>query len=94
MSSYMYFDKDGIVVESPSSQLDGGSMGYRAGLWQTALHRPFLWMIRRFFERYLNLTQQLSSYKIAVDGYSMMPADRLPCSSARWRLPPGQQYGY
>ena len=23
MSSYMYFDKDGIVVESSSSQLDG-----------------------------------------------------------------------
>ena len=52
MSSFMYFDKDGIVVESSGSQLPG-VRGLQA--WNSAescCTAPFRWMIRTFLRRY------------------------------------------
>ena len=67
MSSYMYFDKDGIVVESSSSQLDGVPWVTGLDFGQIVLHRALPVDDKEIFEEILNLTQQLSSYKIAVD---------------------------
>ena len=39
MSSYMYFDKDGIVVESSSSQLDGVPWVTGLDFWTDCTHR-------------------------------------------------------
>ena len=73
MSSYMYFDKDGIVVESSSSQLDGVPWVTGLDFGQIVLHRALPVDDKEIFEEILNL--------------SMMPMDRLPCSLARWRSP-------
>ena len=62
MSSFMYFDKDGIVVESSGSQLPG--VPWITGI---VLHRPLPVDDKNIFEEILNLTQQLSVYDIAVD---------------------------
>ena len=52
MSSYMYFDREGIVVES---------------LGRVVLYQPLPVADSRIFEEILNLTQQLSLYEILVD---------------------------
>ena len=52
MSSYMYFDKDGIVVRVPAASWTGfhGLQGWILDrLYFTGL---FLWMIRRSSRRY------------------------------------------
>ncbi len=67
MSSYMYFDKDGIVVESSGSQLSGVPWITGLEFGQIVLHRPLPVSDKRIFEEILNLTQQLSLYDIQVD---------------------------
>ena len=62
MSSYMYFDREGIVVESSGRKLEGIP-------WITGmdLYQPLPVADRRIFEEILNLTQQLSLYEIQAD---------------------------
>lgn len=67
MSSYMYFDKDGIVVESSGNRLEGIPWITGMEFGQIVLHRPLPIKDRVVFEEILNLTQQLSVYKIAPD---------------------------
>ena len=67
MSSYMYFDKDGIVVESSGSQLPGVPWITGMEFGRIVLHRPLPVDDKNIFEEILNLTQQLSVYDIAVD---------------------------
>ena len=67
MSSYMYFDKDGIVVESSGSQLPGVPWITGMEFGRIILHRPLPVDDKNIFEEILNLTQQLSVYDIAVD---------------------------
>uniref|UniRef100_UPI000AF596BE hypothetical protein n=1 Tax=Clostridium sp. NkU-1 TaxID=1095009 RepID=UPI000AF596BE len=52
MGSYMYFDKDGIIVESSSGKLDGVPWitGLRFG--HIALHQPCRWKRKRFLVKY------------------------------------------
>ncbi len=68
MGSNMYFDKDGIIVESTGETLPGipEVSGLRFG--QIVLHRPLPVEDSRIFEEILNLTQLLSLRKLAVDG--------------------------
>lgn len=68
MGSNMYFDKDGIIVESTEETLPGipEVSGLRFG--QIVLHRPLPVEDSRIFEEILNLTQLLSLRKLAVDG--------------------------
>ena len=67
MSSYMYFDREGIVVESSGRKLVGvpGSTGMDLG--RVVLYQPLPVADSRIFEEILNLTQQLSLYEILVD---------------------------
>lgn len=67
MGSYMYFDKDGIIVESTSEALSGIPCvsGLRFG--QIVLHQPLPVEDSRIFEEILNLTQLLSVRGLSVD---------------------------
>ena len=67
MSSYMYFDKDGIIVESTNEKLAGIPMitGLRFG--HIVLHKPLPVEDVRIFDEILNLTQVLEMYDIKAD---------------------------
>ena len=60
MSSYMYFDKDGIIVESASKKLPGIP-------WITGLKFGHIVLYQKLPEEILNLTQILSIYGLSVD---------------------------
>lgn len=67
MNSLMYFDKDGIIVESTNEKLAGIPMitGLRFG--QIVLHRPLPVEDERIFDEILNLTQVLEMHEIMAD---------------------------
>ena len=67
MSSYMYFDREGIVVESSGSKLAGIPWITGMDLGRVVLYQPLPVKDSRIFEEVLNLTQQLSLYQISVD---------------------------
>lgn len=67
MSSYMYFDKDGIIVESSSEQLDGIPWVTGMEFGHIVLHQPLPVQNQAIFEQILNLTQILSINEIRVD---------------------------
>lgn len=67
MSSYMYFDKDGIIVESSSSKLDGIPLVTGLQFGQIVLNRPLPVENAQIFERVMNLTQVLSMFDIRTD---------------------------
>lgn len=67
MSSYMYFDKDGIIVESTGTKLDGIPWITGLKFGHIVLHQPLPVDNQKIFEEILNLTQILSVYEIAVD---------------------------
>lgn len=68
MGSYMYFDKDGIVVESTDTALPGIPQVSGLKFGQIVLHRPLPVEDERIFEEILNLTQLLSLRKLEIDG--------------------------
>ncbi|MGP1348578.1 MAG: cell division protein FtsQ/DivIB [Stomatobaculum sp.] len=67
MSSRLYFDKDGIIVESSGKQIQGipEITGLRFG--QIVLYQKLPVENDRIFSMILNLTQALSSYGIPAD---------------------------
>ena len=67
MNSLMYFDKDGIIVESSSNKLPGipWITGLKYG--HIALHQPLPVENNKIFDEILNLTQLLSTHEITVD---------------------------
>lgn len=67
MGSYMYFDKDGIVVESANQALE--DIPHITGLkfGQIVLHQPLPVESSQIFGEILNLTQVLEIYGIQVD---------------------------
>ena len=67
MGSYMYFDKDGIVVESSSGKLDGIPWITGLQFGHIALHQPLPVEKEKIFNEILNLTQLLSTKEILVD---------------------------
>ena len=67
MSSYMYFDKDGIIVESANRRVDGIPWVVGLKFGQIALYRPLPVENEQIFGEILNLTQILSIYKLEVD---------------------------
>ena len=66
MSSYMYFDKDGIIVESSGNKLEGVPLITGLDFGQLILHRPLPVKDQTVFQDILNLTQQLSLHNIIV----------------------------
>ena len=67
MSSYMYFDKDGIIVESSSEQLNGVPWVTGMEFGHIVLYQPLPVANQAIFEQILNLTQILSINEIKVD---------------------------
>ena len=67
MSSYMYFDKDGIIVESSSSRLEGIPWITGLNFGQIVLNKPLPVENQQIFEQIMNLTQVLSIYEIKAD---------------------------
>lgn len=67
MSSYMYFDKDGIIVESTNDKLDDIPHVTGLDFGHIVLHRPLPVASQKIFEEILNLTQVLEIYGIQVD---------------------------
>ena len=67
MSSYMYFDKDGIIVESSSQKLPGIPWITGLKFGHIVLYQKLPVESERIFEEILNLTQVLSIYELSVD---------------------------
>lgn len=67
MSSYMYFDKDGIVVESANERLDGIPLITGLSFGQITLNKKLPISNPNMFPQILNLTQVLSINEIRVD---------------------------
>lgn len=67
MSSYMYFDKDGIIVESSGEQLPGVPWITGLEFGHIVLHQPLPVANPDTFEEILNLTQVLSVNEVEVD---------------------------
>lgn len=67
MSSNMYFDKDGIVVESTNTKLPGIPLITGLKFGKIVLYQPLPTDSSKIFDEILNMTQILSTYKIRVD---------------------------
>lgn len=67
MSSYMYFDKDGIIVESANSRLEGIPLITGLKFGHIVLYQKLPVESEDIFQEILNLTQILSVYEINVD---------------------------
>ncbi|RGY99687.1 cell division protein FtsQ/DivIB [Clostridium sp. AM58-1XD] len=67
MSSNMYFDKDGIIVESTNKKLDGIPLVTGLKFGHIVLYQPLPVENEEIFDDILNLTQALSGYEIKVD---------------------------
>jgi len=67
MSSYMYFDKDGIIVESSVEQLPGIPWITGMEFGHIVLHQPLPVANQAIFDQILNLTQVLSVNGVQVD---------------------------
>lgn len=67
MGSYMYFDKDGIIVESSSGKLDGIPWITGLEFGHIVLHQPIPVENEKVFREILTLTQLLSTAGIQVD---------------------------
>lgn len=67
MSSYMYFDKDGIIVESSDEQLEGIPWITGLEFGHIILHQPLPVANQEIFDQILNLTQVLSVNEVKVD---------------------------
>lgn len=67
MSSYMYFDKDGIIVESSVEQLPGIPWITGMEFGHIVLHQPLPVANQSIFNQILNLTQVLSVNGVRVD---------------------------
>lgn len=70
MSSHMYFDKDGIIVESTGERLEGipEIRGLKFG--SIVLYRPLPVQKQKVFRDILNLTGLLRDYEISCDEIS------------------------
>lgn len=67
MSSYMYFDKDGIIVESANEALPGIPLVTGLKFGQIVLYQKLPLEKEETFQEILNLTQVLSIYGLQVD---------------------------
>lgn len=67
MNSLMYFDKDGIIVESTNEKLNGIPMITGLDFGQIVLHKPLPVKDGRIFDEILNLTQVLAMHHIIAD---------------------------
>ncbi len=67
LGHYLYFDKDGIVVESSTKQMDGIPFVTGLNFDHVMLHEKLPIEDTEIFKLILNITQLLTKYKIATD---------------------------
>lgn len=67
MGNYMYFDKDGIIVETSNEQLEGIPLIGGLHYGRAVLYQPLPVESGAVFKSILNLTQILSSKEIPVE---------------------------
>lgn len=67
MSAHMYFDKDGVVVESSDKILEEVPMVTGLKFGSVSLYKPLPVEDKKIFNEILNLTQVLSIYGVQVD---------------------------
>lgn len=67
MNSLLYFDKDGIIVESTNEKLENIPLITGLKFGHIVLHKPLPIENSNVFEEILNLTQLLAVYEIGVD---------------------------
>lgn len=67
MSSCMYFDKDGIIVESTNEEVEGIPRIVGLDYGQIVLHKPLPVADEKIFSQILILTQVLSTHFLDVD---------------------------
>ena len=67
MSSCMYFDKDGIIVESTNEKVEGIPCIAGLEFGQIVLHKPLPVTDQAIFGQILILTQVLSTYNLGVN---------------------------
>lgn len=67
MGSYLYFDKDGIIVESSSEKLEDVPWITGLSFGHIVLHEPLPLEDAGIFEQIMNLTQILEVHNIKVD---------------------------
>ncbi len=79
MNSMIYFDKDGVVVESTSERLPGIPMINGLEFGHIVLHRPLPVEDPRIFSELLNLTQILEINEIIVDQIEFARSGRMRC---------------
>ena len=85
MSSYMYFDRDGIIVESSGDKLEGVPWITGLDFGQIVLYKPLPVEDPDIFQEILNLTQQLSLYEIPVDRIAYDSQGQATLYIRRWR---------
>lgn len=67
LGRYVYFDKDGIVVETSEEKTSGIPQVTGLTFDHVVLYEPLLVEKPEIFDEVLNITQQLSKYSLAVD---------------------------
>lgn len=67
MSSYMYFDKDGVIVENAEEHLAGVPEITGLQFGHIVLNEPLPVADQRIFNEVMNITQQLGQYGIASE---------------------------
>lgn len=73
MSSFMYFDKDGIIVESTNEKLNDIPWITGLDFGHIVLHKPLPVSDQRIFEEIMNLTQILSVHQLQVNKIQYNP---------------------
>lgn len=73
MSSYMYFDKDGIIVESTSERLENVPEVTGLSFGHIVMNEPLPVADESLFNEVMNITQQLGLYGIASSRVSFDP---------------------
>lgn len=67
LERYVYFDKDGIVVETSQEETPGIPQVTGLSFDHVILHEPLPVENPELFDEILNITQQLSKYSLTVD---------------------------
>lgn len=67
LERYMYFDKDGIVVESSSQKTEGIPMVTGLSFDHVVLHEPLPVEDKEIFKDILSITQLVNKYNLSVD---------------------------
>lgn len=70
MSEYLYFDKDGIVVESSEQKIDGIPLVTGVNFREMTMYEPLAVADPGIFTEILSLSQLIDHYKLAVEKIS------------------------